>query len=291
MSDSPDAARREHPSTYFVQDRSNLEELERVRLQDQMITKAMGGVLPEQAEPERFRRVLDVGCGTGGWLMEAARTYPTMVELVGVDISGKMVRYAREQAEAAGVADRVRFEVMDALRMLEFPASSFDLVNIRLGTSFLRKWDWPKLLQECQRVCTRGGVIRITESEMVAEGNSPALTQLSNIGLDAAYQAGNLFTPESHGVIKHLTDLLSRHGLRDVQTHMYELRYRAGTREGQYYYEDVRRVFRVALPFYRKWTRVPDDYEEIYQQALEEVQRPEFEAIWHLLTVWGQPGK
>jgi hypothetical protein len=56
--------------------------------------------------------------------------------------------------------------------------------------SFLRKWDWPKLLQEFQRVTRPGGVIRITESEMLIQSTSSALTQLYQIALDAAYQAG-----------------------------------------------------------------------------------------------------
>jgi hypothetical protein len=62
---TPSEPRREHPSTYFVQDRSNEEELNRLRVQDQMITAAMGGVLPEQQNPGAFQRVLDVACGTG----------------------------------------------------------------------------------------------------------------------------------------------------------------------------------------------------------------------------------
>src|SRR5579859_3030341 len=181
----PTNPRREHPSAYFVQDRSNEEEMTRLRLQDQMITTGMGGVLPEQTDPTRFRRVLDVGCGTGGWLIETAKTYPNISLLIGVDVSKKMVDYARSQAEAQGVSDRVEFHVMDSLRMLEFPTNFFDLVNQRYGMSWLRTWDWPKLLDEYQRVTRRSGVIRITESDTLVESGSPARTRLFEMTLDA----------------------------------------------------------------------------------------------------------
>jgi hypothetical protein len=66
---SPDPAkpRREQPSTYFVQDRSNEQELQRLLVQDQMITARMGGVLPEQDDPTALRRVLDVGLLRRHW--------------------------------------------------------------------------------------------------------------------------------------------------------------------------------------------------------------------------------
>jgi len=279
--------RREHPSTYFVQDRSNEEEMTRLRLQDQMLTEAMGGVLPEQPDPAMFRRVLDVGCGTGGWLIETAKTYPSMLQLVGVDVSSKMVAYAEAQAEAQGVSDRVQFRTMDALRMLEFPVDFFDLVNQRYGLSYLRTWDWPKLLQEYQRVSRPGGVIRITEAEMTLESTSPALTQLGELLFEAFCQAGHFFTHKKDGVISELARLLRQHGLRDVQVRAHTLVYRAGTPEGQLFYEDMKHVFRTVLPFIRKWTRVPDDYEEIYQRMLDEMQQPDFVAPVRLLTAWG----
>jgi hypothetical protein len=72
----------DNPSTYFVQDRKNQKELNRVTIQDRMVTALMGGVLAEQPDPTVFHRVLDVGCGTGGWALEAGQTYPTML-LVG----------------------------------------------------------------------------------------------------------------------------------------------------------------------------------------------------------------
>jgi predicted TPR repeat methyltransferase len=58
---------KENPSAYFVMDRSNLEEMTRLDNQDTMLTKGMG-VMPEQPDPTNFKRILDIGCGTGGWL-------------------------------------------------------------------------------------------------------------------------------------------------------------------------------------------------------------------------------
>lgn len=283
----PQEPRREHPSTYFVQDRSNEEEFARMKIQDHLATIALGGVLPEQTDPLAFQRVLDVGCGVGGWLIEAAQAYPTMSLLIGVDVSGKMIEYARAQAKEQQVSGRVEFHTMDALLLLEFPSNFFDLVNQRFGASYLRKWDWSKLLQEYKRVIQPCGVIRITEGEMGMESNSPALTRLLDLSRQALYQAGHSFTPESTGVTGELASLLKQHGLQDVQTRLIRSEHRAGTLDGQSFIEDMKRLFRTVLPFLRKWIAVPDDYEEIYQQMLHEIQQPDFVATGGVLTVWG----
>src|SRR5258708_30767531 len=188
---TPTDPQREHPSTYFVQDRSNQEELNRLRVFDYTLTAGMGGVLPEQPDPTAFSRVLDVGCGTGGWLIELAKAHPTCTLLVGVDVSLKFVEYAHTQAEAAQVSDRMEFHVADALRMLEFPTGSFDLVNHRAASSWLRTWDWRKLLQEYQRVCRPRGVVRITEYEGMVVSNSPAVARLSELLLQSFHQAAH----------------------------------------------------------------------------------------------------
>lgn len=278
---------RDHPSTYFVQDRSNEREIIRLQVQDQMITAGMGGVFPEQSDPSHFRRILDVGCGTGGWLIEAARAYPTLSLLVGVDVSGTLLEYARAQAAEYQVSDRVRFQIMDVLRMLEFPPASFDLVNQRLGMSYLRTWDWPRVLNEYRRVTRSGGVIRITECNFPTS-ESAALTSLSTLFRRSLSQAGHLFTPDDpNGVINELGRLLQQQGLSNVQTRVHILEHWAGTAEGQSFYEDVQHMFRTLLPFFNKWSHVPENYEEIYQQALDDIQQPGFVATWTLLTAWG----
>lgn len=276
----------EQSSTYFVQDRSNQEEMARLEIQDKMITAGMGGVLPELDNPASLRQVLDVGCGAGCWLMETATTYQEIEKLVGVDISGKMVAYANIRAEERHLSDRVEFQVMDALRLLEFPDATFDLINHRFGNSWLRTWDWKKIFLEYLRVTRPGGIIRITESQVV-ESNTPALTKLFTIFLEAFYHAGRYFTLSRDGITKHIERLMTEHAIEDVQTRDYSIVYRAGTVEGQQFYEDMLHVFRVSLPFFQKFTNVPSDYQEIYQQALKEMQQPDFVATWRLLTAWG----
>ena len=57
--------------TYAAQDSEK--ELTRLMIHDRLMTALMGGVLSEQADPTVFHRVLDVGCGPGGWIMELGK--------------------------------------------------------------------------------------------------------------------------------------------------------------------------------------------------------------------------
>ncbi|HEX6477934.1 MAG TPA: class I SAM-dependent methyltransferase [Ktedonobacteraceae bacterium] len=281
--------KKEYPNTYYVQDRQSEQELVRLTIQGQMMTEAMGGPLPEQGDPSSFRRVLDIACGPGEWVIETAKTYPTM-SLSGIDISRSMIQYAREQAVTQHLEDRVSFQVMDALLILEFPSSFFDLVNLRCCVGFMRTWDWPKMINEMLRVTRAEGVVRITDAEAGHTcPTSPALTQFCELYQSALFQAGNLFEPAPSGLTAHLASLLGRHGCKAVQTRTYAMTYQAGTPSGQAYYEDMQRAFQTLRPFILKWgprTKL-DDYDALCQQALAEIQQSNFQATWNLLTAWG----
>jgi len=276
----------EHPSTYFVEDRSNQEEITRLTVLDAILTKDMGGLLPEQPDPH-FKRVLDVGCGTGGWLIELARTIPDCQLLIGVDVSHTAIEYARARASAAGLGDRIEFRIGDALRMLEFPANSFDLVNHRAAASWLRTWDWPKLLREYLRVTCPGGIVRTTELDWF-QTTSPAFEQYSILFLQALNQSGHLFTPTGDGVTRELARLLSQYGLLQVQTRDCTLEYRPDTEGWQSFLGNTDINFRISLPFLHKWTQVSDDeYHSLCKRALSEIQQSDFVARCNVLTAWG----
>lgn len=287
MANSSEPGKQEHPSTYFVKDHANEEELRRLDEQDHLFTAGMGGVLPEQSDPNSFQRILDIGCGPGWWLVETARTYPGIAQLIGMDVSTPMVTFAQARANDSGVGERVTFQTGDALRLLEFPDNYFNLVNQRFAMSFLRKWDWPKILREQQRVCKPGGTIRLTETAFPTS-NSAAFNTLFEHFLAAGYNAGNFITPARDGVIRHLADHMQQYGITQVQTKTYTFVYQySDPVPCQAFIKDMQRAFRLAAPFIRKWTKAPDNYDEIYQQMIHDTQQPDFQGEITLLTAWG----
>lgn len=60
---------------------------------------------------EPGQRVLDIGCGWGGLAMYLNRV--AGVEVLGITLSQEQLALARQRAEAAGVSDRVKFELID----------------------------------------------------------------------------------------------------------------------------------------------------------------------------------
>jgi SAM-dependent methyltransferase len=81
----------------------------------------------------RTDRVLDIGCGSGETARDAARR-ATAGHVLGVDLSGGMLRVARQRAAAEQLAN-VRFEQADA-QAYPFPRGGFDVAVSRTGTMF-----------------------------------------------------------------------------------------------------------------------------------------------------------
>src|SRR5579875_1243409 len=61
------------------------------------------------------QRVLDIGCGWGGMALYLHRHFD--VDVLGVTLSEEQLKLARERAAAAGVSDRVKFELRDYRRV------------------------------------------------------------------------------------------------------------------------------------------------------------------------------
>jgi SAM-dependent methyltransferase len=79
-----------------------------------------------KAKLERGAKVADIGCGHGASTVIMAKAFPRST-FVGFDYHEESIEAARARATAAGVADRVRFEVASAT---SFPGSDYDLVAL-----------------------------------------------------------------------------------------------------------------------------------------------------------------
>ncbi|HET8845882.1 MAG TPA: hypothetical protein VFN35_30740, partial [Ktedonobacteraceae bacterium] len=159
-------------------------------------------------------------------------------------------------------------------------------------TSYLRTWDWPRILQEFQRIARPGGIIRLTEADIVHESTSEAFSQNSEIALDAFYQAGHIFDPNSKGIGDELPRLLNRYGVVNVQSLDHILEYRAGTDMGNRFAEDMKLGIRTGIAFFRKWSRKLDKLEATSQQAILDLDKPDFFDRVRVVIAWGQkPGK
>jgi SAM-dependent methyltransferase len=82
---------------------------------------ALDGVV---AKLQAGARVADVGCGHGASTVLLAQTFPRST-FVGVDYHGASIAQARARAQAAGVADRVQFQVAGAA---DYAGEGYDLV-------------------------------------------------------------------------------------------------------------------------------------------------------------------
>jgi predicted O-methyltransferase YrrM len=154
-------------------DPDNAAEMARCVTQQDLLREVTGGLWPPVIEIHTVKTVLDLGCGPGRWANMVAFAHPA-IHVIGVDPSSERVRYARACAEVQGLHNAT-FATMDLRHPpLAFPDGTFDLISGRFLSGWLDQGTWPRLLAECVRLLRPGGVLCLTEEEVVLS-NSLAL--------------------------------------------------------------------------------------------------------------------
>lgn len=167
----------------YINNAESAGELSRIDHQARLVTQAIGH-LPYELRGIRFKRILDLGSGSGRWALDMAYRHPS-AEIVGVDISNILVEYARARASTMNRVN-VTFQPFDALQgnMNELGKESYDLVHLRFAVGWVQKTEWLHLLHRCHELNMIGGYTVITEGEGLYT-ESPALHRLYEIIVQA----------------------------------------------------------------------------------------------------------
>ncbi|HEV2653855.1 MAG TPA: class I SAM-dependent methyltransferase [Ktedonobacteraceae bacterium] len=259
--------------------------------QDTVLTRNMGALFPVPVDSNTEWSVLDLGCGPGGWVLEVASAYPEMT-VIGVDLSKTMLDYARALAQVK-LLHNVEFTLMDVTAPLAYADATFDFVNGRLLSSFMRQTSWQPALREWTRILVPYGVFCFTEPAW-PRTNSPAFETYTNLTLRALWLSGQSPTPDEEraGITPFMAGFLQSADYQDIQQAEHVLDFSTGGDGHQAWYENCKIAFKLLQPFLLKMNVTnKEEIEALYEQALSDMFSGRFEGVLTFLSAWGRkPG-
>ncbi|RCH87832.1 hypothetical protein CU097_003627 [Rhizopus azygosporus] len=122
---------------------------------------------------EKGITILDVGCGSGAWVMDMIHEYPKCT-YHGCDISD--IRYKKVNVE------KFIFTYGNVVKGLPYEDNSFDFVHMRLLILALREEEWPAAISELIRVTKPGGMIQLLEMDLRQQQKDDPSGALYRIG-------------------------------------------------------------------------------------------------------------
>lgn len=283
-------------------------ELSRLLRQDTLLTEHISGLLPSYVDPTKISRVLDIGCGPGGWLTELARRYP-QAQLYGLDISKAMIEHAVFNAQAEHL-ENVHFSP-GSFTQLPFPDESFDFINARLVQWFIDMRDRENVLREWYRVLRPNGYIRFIEGETVISNNyfQELLTKafllilhrdgktLTPVPPDKDLEATSLleknfstWTPRTLGLALTFRPLLASWGCKDIRIEAKFLDYSAGVDAHEPSVANLQLAYMSFLPY--MMSEFPDlnaeQHKQLQSLSIQGMQKPDYLGMELYILASGQ---
>lgn len=132
-----------------------------------LFCKELCGSLTWHVFEEPPRRVLDLGCGTGDWILKCAGQWEA-TQFVGLDIVP--LHPDLQRMGSSDLASRITWVQANFLNKLPFPNDEFDFVHIKRIALGVPETKWESLLDEIDRVLKPGGALEIVEEDLFFPG-------------------------------------------------------------------------------------------------------------------------
>jgi cyclopropane-fatty-acyl-phospholipid synthase len=121
------------------------------------------------------QRVLDIGCGWGGMAIYLAQQAGVMVH--GITLSEEQLALARKRADAAGVADRITFELVDYRDMVSRKLQYDRIVSVGMF-EHVGQPQFERFFRDCANLLADDGVMLLhTIGRMGTPGSTDAFTR------------------------------------------------------------------------------------------------------------------
>ncbi|CAO3692914.1 unnamed protein product [Rhizopus stolonifer] len=145
--------------------------------------------------------ILDIGCGSGVWIMDMIYDYPNC-EYHGCDIVDTTNKILK--------IDQFTFTYGNILKGLPYADNTFDFINMRLFIYALREDQWPSAIEEAIRVVKPGGMFQVTEiyTKLPTDSSSPYYKLVTALRSVAASRGQNpLIAMKLEGMLSSIDNL------------------------------------------------------------------------------------
>ena len=168
------------------------------------------------SEGKTVSSILDVGCGTGNYVIWLSRFCDN---IWGIDFSEEMVKEAKTRIQEGGLEDRVSVLIGDA-ESLPFASNYFDLT---ISNEVLPHLEDPlKCLEEMARITKKGGQIVIACHNFYSAFSRALTLEFGYVGSQLSQRqmrrSGIKMTslPDSWFTLSDLADMFKRAGLEGI---------------------------------------------------------------------------